>query len=129
MQFSKATECALLGLTHLARKKNFSASVSEIARAENLSLYFLRNVFQKLRAAKLVESSRGRGFTLAKKPARISLKNVLDAVEQKTTIHACLRKKSVNCARAAKCKIVRQLARVQKNLDAELAKIRITDLI
>lgn len=129
MQFSKAAECALLGLTHLAREKNFSASVGEIARAENLSLYFLRNVFQKLRAAKLVESNRGRGFTLAKKASGISLKNVLDAVEQKTTIHECLRKKSANCARAAKCKIVLRLARVQKNLDTELAKIRITDLI
>ena len=129
MQFSKAAECALLGLTSLARAENFSASVGEIARAENLSLYFLRNVFQKLRVAKLVESNRGRGFTLAQKAEKISLKNVLDAVEQNTTIHACLRKKSANCARSAKCKIVRRLAQVQKNLDAELAKIRITDLI
>ncbi len=129
MQFSKAAECALLGLTHLAREKNFSASVSEIARAENLPLYFLRNVFQKLRTAKLVESNRGRGFTLSKKPREISLKNVLDAVEQKTIIHACLRKKSANCAHATKCKIIQKLARVQKNLDTEFAKIRITDLV
>ena len=129
MQFSKSAEYALLGLTHLAHEKNSSASVSEIARVENLSLYFLRNVFQKLRAAALVESNRGRGFKLARKPHEISLKNVLDAIEQKTTIHACLKKRAIDCARAPKCKIIFQLARVQKKLDDELAKIRITDLI
>ena len=129
MQFSKAAEYGLLGLTHLAREKNFAASVSEIARAEKLSLYFLRNVFQKLRAAKLVDSIRGSGYTLAKKASEISLKDVLDATEQKTTIHACLKKKAAGCAHAPKCKIVRRLAGVQKGLDAELAKIKITDLI
>ncbi|MCF7845909.1 MAG: Rrf2 family transcriptional regulator [Candidatus Peribacteraceae bacterium] len=129
MQFSKAAEYALLGLTHLAREKNFAASVSEIARAEKLSLYFLRNVFQKLRAAKLVNSLRGSGYTLAKKPRTISLKDVLDATEQTTTIHACLQKKATGCQHALKCKIVCSLARVQKNLDSELAKIHITDLI
>jgi Rrf2 family protein len=128
MQFSKAAEYALLGLTYLARE-NHAASVGEIARAEKLSLYFLRNVFQKLRGAKLVESNRGRGFALAKKAQQISLKNVLDAVEQNTTLHACLQNKSCNCARAAKCKIIAKLTAVQKNLDGQLAKIRITDLI
>jgi len=129
MQFSKSTEYALIGLTHLAQTKNFSTSVGKIARTENLSLYFLRNVFQKLRIAKLVKSNRGRGFTLAKKPKEISLKNVLEATEQKNMIHACLQKKSTSCARSTKCKIVHQLTQVQKNLDTKLAKIRITDLI
>lgn len=129
MQFSKAAEYGLLGLTHLAKEKNLSASVSEIARAENLSLYFLRNVFQKLRDAKLVKANRGSGYTLARQPQKISLKDVLKAVEQKTTIHACLQKKAAGCARAANCKIVCRLERVQKNLDDELAKIYISDLI
>ncbi|MFH0833902.1 MAG: Rrf2 family transcriptional regulator [Patescibacteria group bacterium] len=128
MQFSKSAEYGLLGLTYLAREKNSSASVSEIARAEKLSLYFLRNVFQKLRAAELVESNRS-GFRLAKKAREISLRDVLDAVEQKTTIHACLREKDCDCAHSANCKIIQKLARVQKNLDAELAKIKIVDLI
>ena len=128
MQFSKAAEYAMLGLTYLAQAES-GASVSQIARAENLSLYFLRNVFQKLRAGGLVQSNRGQGFSLAQKPAQISLQNVLAAVEQKTVIHACLQKKSACCARAGKCKIVQKLAKVQKNLDSELAKIKISDLI
>ena len=127
MQFSKSAEYGLLGLTHLARE-NTGANVSEIARVEKLSLYFLRNVFQKLRAAGLVESNR-RGVRLAKKATKISLKNVLDAVEQKTTIHACLRKKESCCPHAEKCKIIQKLTGVQKKLDAQLAKIKISDLI
>lgn len=129
MQFSKAAEYALLGLTHLARSENSSASVSAIARAEKLSLYFLRNVFQKLRAAKLVTANRGLGYNLARPASKISLRDVLAAVEQNLTLHACLQKKSAGCSHAAKCKIVLRLTRVQKNLDAELAKIKITDLI
>ncbi len=129
MQFSKASEYAILGLTHLARKKDQSASVSEIARDEKLSLYFLRNVFQKLKSAKLVESVRGRGYSLNEKPKNISLKNVLIAVEQKLEIHACLLKKEHGCARARNCKIVSKLAKVQERLLADLERIRLTDLI
>lgn len=129
MQFSKAAEYAILGLTHLAQEKNQSASVSEIARAEKLSLYFLRNVFQKLKSARLVESKRGSGYTLMKPAQKISLRNVLEAVEQKLAIHACLQKKEVGCTRAKNCKIIHQLAKVQQRLLADLDKIRLTDLL
>ncbi len=129
MQFSKAAEYALLGLTHLASAEHSSVSVGAIAREEKLSLYFLRNVFQKLRAAKLVIANQRSGYTLARSPEKISLQDVLAAVEHNLTLHACLAKKSAGCAHAAKCKIVLRLAKVQKNLNAELAKIKITDLI
>ena len=129
MQFSKAAEYAILGLTHLARKKNKSASVSEIARTEKLSLYFLRNVFQKLKSAKLVASKRGSGYTLVKPAREISLKIVLEAVEQKLAIHACLQRKEASCVRAKNCKIVRRLAEVQRRLLTDLEKIRLTNLL
>ena len=129
MQFSKAAEYAVLGLTHLAQKKNKSASVSEIAHAEKLSLYFLRNVFQKLKNAKLVVAKRGSGYTLMKPPREISLETVLEAVEQKLAIHACLQKKDMGCVRVKNCKIIRQLAKVQRRLLADLKKIRLTDLL
>lgn len=129
MQFSKAAEYAILGLTHLARKENQSASVSQIAQAEKLSLYFLRNVFQKLRNAKLVESKHGSGYTLTKNPKNISLKNILEAIEQNLSIHACLRKKESGCTRAKNCKIVRELAKVQKRLLTDLNQIHLTNLI
>jgi len=129
MQFSKAAEYGILGLTHLAREKNKSASVSEIARAEKLSLYFLRNVFQKLKSAQLVTSKRGSGYTLTKAPGKISLKDVLEAVEQKLEIHACLQKKETGCARARNCKIICQLGKVQQRLLADLDKIRLTNLL
>ncbi|MCK5471893.1 Rrf2 family transcriptional regulator [Candidatus Gracilibacteria bacterium] len=129
MQFSKAAEYAILGLTHLAREKNKSASVNKIARAEKLSLYFLRNVFQKLKSAKLVTSKRGSGYTLVKPAREISLKTVLEAVEQKLAIHACLQKKEASCIRAKNCKIIRCLSKVQQRLLADLEKIRLTDLL
>lgn len=129
MQFSKAAEYAILGLTHLAREKNKSASVGKIARAEKLSLYFLRNVFQKLKSAKLVASKRGSGYTLAKPTREISLKMVLKAVEQKLVIHACLQNKKASCIRVKNCKIIRRLAEVQQRLLADLEKIRLTDLL
>jgi Rrf2 family protein len=128
MQFSKAAEYGILGLTHLIDAENQSASVSEIARAEKLSLYFLRNVFQKLREAKLVTSKRGSGYTLTRAPEKISLRDILEAVEQKLEIHACLQKKEAGCARAKNCKIVRRLAEVQKRMLTDLEKIRLTDV-
>ncbi|MCF7836527.1 Rrf2 family transcriptional regulator [Candidatus Gracilibacteria bacterium] len=129
MQFSKAAEYAIIGLTHLVSAENQSASVGQIAHAEKLSLYFLRNVFQKLRDAKLVESKRGSGYTLTKNPKNISLKDILETVERKLVIHACLQKKESGCARAKNCKIVYQLAKVQKRMLADLDKISLIDLI
>lgn len=129
MQFSRATEYALLGLAHLAREPNNSASVSKIAQREKLSIYFLRNVFQKLKIAKLVQPHRGSGYTLVKKPKQISLKNVLEAVEGPIAIHACLKQRNTKCMHSKSCRIIKTWGRIQKNFINDLQTATLAELI
>lgn len=128
MHFSRATEYALLGLAYLAGCPDRSVSVREIARAEKLSVYFFRNIFQKLKTAQLVRSQRGRGYTLARPPRLISLRHVLEAVDGPVNLHACLEQKNLRCQHARGCKILQTLERVQRRFLADLARIRLTEL-
>ena len=129
MQFSRATEYALLGLSHLARKKERDASVSKIAQEEKLSLYFLRNVFQKLKAAKLVRPQRGCGYTLLRDPKKISLDQIVEAVEGPIAIHSCLKKKNPKCIHSKSCKILKTWERVQNKFLNDLKSTKLSELI
>ena len=129
MQLSRATEYALLGLSHLAREKTSSASVGKIAKQEKLSLYFLRNIFQKLKAAKLLNSQRGQGYSLAKEPEIISLKIILESVEGPISIHSCLKRKDSKCVHSKSCKIIKAWKRIQKKFIEELKTTKLSDLI
>lgn len=128
MQFSRATEYALLGLTYLAQKEA-AASTREIAESERLSPYFLRNVFRKLREAQLVKPYRGKGYILNQKPQAISLQTVVEAVEGKVNIHECLEKKRPDCLRSRNCRIVMTLGVLQKKFITELNRIHLNDLL
>lgn len=129
MQISRATEYALLGLIHLAREKDKTASAREISEAEKLSPYFLRNIFQKLRDAGLVSSSRGSGYSLTKTPRLISLKMVIEAVEGEVNLHECLKKKDSQCQHSENCKIIVKWEILQRKFLAELHKVRLSELI
>ncbi len=129
MQISRATEYALLGLVYLAREEDKAASTREIAEAEKLSPYFLRNVFQKLRDAKLIKSNRGEGYLLMRSPRLISLKMVVEAVEGQMHLHECLEKKNTSCQHSRNCKIIKTWEILQRKFLGELHKIRLKDLI
>jgi len=129
MQISRATEYAVMGLVHLATAPGKSASSVEISEKYGISVYFIRNIFQKLKEEKLIKSVKGSGYILAKKAEKISLKTVLEAVEGKILIHDCLGKKSPACRQKPGCKILAKWAVIQKNFLTELEKVRLSDLI
>jgi len=130
MQFSRATEYALLGLIYLAHDTERIASVDEIARTEKLSVYFLRNIFQKLKTAALVKSKRGHGYILAQPPQTISVRTILEAVEGPLTIHACLGdKRKPICVHSQKCKILKIWNNVQQRFLADLQRVKLANLI
>ena len=109
MKLSKSTELAIHGLFQLAQQKQNMLLISEIARAQNVSASYLAKVLQKLAECGLVRSSRGPkgGFSLARSPEKISLADVVQAVEAKEPLFDCLwrirgcnaRQKNVWCAK------------------------------
>ena len=59
-------------------------SLSDIATNQNIEFKYLEQLFRKLRIAGIVKSIRGRngGYTYAKNPSNISIKEVMHAVDE-----------------------------------------------
>jgi Rrf2 family transcriptional regulator, cysteine metabolism repressor len=87
----------------LARRRGERpATKHEIGRSEGISPNYVEQIMVRLRAARLVRSHRGRGggFDLARDAARITLAQVLRAVEGPVAPAPCL---VGPCPRAATC--------------------------
>lgn len=78
--------------------------LKDIARREEISEGYLEHILPLLKAAKLVNSSRGAhgGYTLAKDPSDITLKDVVQAVEGSLSPVKCVDAPSV-CHRTREC--------------------------
>jgi Rrf2 family cysteine metabolism transcriptional repressor len=81
-----------------------SIELKEIARREDISLKYLEQVIIPLRTAGLVKSVRGAkgGYSLAKPPSEIYLKEIFEALEGPVHLVECLRDPSV-CQKISSC--------------------------
>lgn len=83
MRLTSRSEYAMLALIYMARKSEERVSVSEVAKAQNIPIKFLEQIFQTLKAAQFVVSSKGRGggYRLQRAPVEISLAQVVRAFD------------------------------------------------
>jgi Rrf2 family protein len=81
--FSMTQEYALRAMTQLAREAPASATTAHLAESVRIPGAYLAKVMQQLRRAKLITSRRGvgGGISLARPAKRISLLDVIEAVD------------------------------------------------
>lgn len=81
--FSQTIEYALRAMVHLASEPTGSAATKEVAEQAQVPGAYLAKVFQHLRRGGLVHAQRGvgGGIKLAKSPDKISLLEIIEAVE------------------------------------------------
>ena len=89
MRYTTRTEYGLVCLAYMARHASAnsnSVAVKEIAEKEHFSPTYIEKIFQGLRAANIVVSHAGKqgGFSLARPPAQITLKEIIEALEGQT---------------------------------------------
>lgn len=87
MRYTTKTEYGLVCLAHLARQGvGESLTIKEIAEKEQFSPAYIEKIFQGLRDADIVLSHSGKqgGFTLARDPSQINLKEIIEALEGQT---------------------------------------------
>ena len=74
-------------------------SLLEISQSQELPTAYLEQIFIKLKAAKLVESTRGAmgGYLLARSPSRIRISDIIYAVEKPTRTTRCDVKTEKGC--------------------------------
>ena len=129
MLINQATESDVLCLINLARKTKRNFIVAEIDKKEKISSQFLCKIFQKLSKAKIVKPSFGPtgGFILNKKPAEITLKDIIIAVQGERLV-LCFNYKPKYCKRN-NCQLQKKLFGGQKLVLSYFQKTTLKDLI
>jgi len=105
------------------------ASGAALALAGDIPAQFVLKVLQALARARLIESHRGSGggFSLAGDPARITLLDVIEAIEGSTALNICLTSDTA-CPRRSWCPAHRVWAEAQAAMTAVLRQATIAAL-
>ena len=84
MRYTTRTEYGMVCMIYLAKHQGADkVTIREIAKQENYPIPYIEKIIQALRQAKLVVSRSGNqgGYSLAKKPSEITLKEIIEALE------------------------------------------------
>ncbi len=131
LQITRQTEYAIRGLQELARRNGDApVQLKSIARNCDVSEAFLAKIFQMLSQQHIVKSHRGvkGGFSLARTPEEISLRDVVEVCEGGIALNHCLRK-SNRCENAETCNMTFAWAKAQKALIDALDETHLVDLL
>jgi len=125
------TDYALRAMVNLARHyKQKLVPAREVANQENISYQLTCKLMQKLHYAKLVESCMGPngGFQLSRKPSKISLLEVVEAIQGPVSLNKCLLGVDA-CEQQKNCAVSEKLAELQKYINRYLRSITLNELL
>lgn len=130
LKLSKKVEYAILGLQYMANNIERHISAKEIAEKLNLSFEFLSKTLQTLMKSGLIRSRQGLrgGYELLVAPEKISLANLIEALDGKTGIVECLSNGKSNCGRTLDCTIREPMIQIQKKINEIFDKTTIAEL-
>ena len=129
---TRETDYAIRAMMYLAIQEDITLPVSSAELADEMKIpyRFLRKIVLKLISAKLVESRRGKGggLNLALSPDKISLFEIMHAVDPVgVTMNICLPDDS-KCARIKFCGLHSALVDVQEMFDDKLKSIMLSTM-
>ncbi len=130
-RLSRAAEYAIRGVAYLADNNGGEVIESEkIAKAEGVPVAYLAKLFQALAKKGFVRSVRGPegGFTLAMSPERISLLDIIEAVEGPIYLNDCLIRAG-QCQRESICPVHDVWRGAQEKLLDYLKESNFADLV
>lgn len=131
--FTTKTEYGLRAMAVLARVKGEGPiSLAQIAKKEHISQPYLERLFARLKADDLVKSAKGvsGGYLLARKPKKISIFEIVEALEGPLAVFYCLLDENtkVTCSHR-ECLTKKVWHELQKNIIHTLRKFTLADLI
>lgn len=129
VRLSKLTDYAVVVLVRLSAGTPVQTSPG-IAAATSIPEPTVAKVLKLLAAAHLVESSRGArgGYRLARRPAEISVADVIGAIDGPIAITACVEGAGLCCEMSGSCAVHGRWDRVNDAIRAALAAISLADM-
>ena len=131
MVLTKACGYGVFGVLYLAKQpKGKIVSLSEISREEDIPEKFLAKIFQSLTRFGLIRSHRGArgGFSLARPANRITVKELLEAIQGTLCFARCLNVLE-DCEKKDNCKLRGILQKAQDDAARVLTANTLADLV
>lgn len=131
MKISTRGRYGLRAMLGLARGGTDAPVLMEsLARQEELSIKYLHALLTRLKAARLVRSVRGAGggFVLARPPARITLKEILRALEGSLSLVPCVADRRA-CRKTSRCTARGVWRELSDRIEDMLTHISLQDLL
>ena len=127
-RLSKKADYGLIALKHLAMHADESISAREIAAHYHIPAELLAKVLQKLDRKGLLVSQQGMngGYVLARDPARISIVDVVEALEGPISITPC--EKADDCQQLQTCSVRDPLLKIKAKVVRILGDTSIHEL-
>lgn len=134
LKLTKKSEYALISACYMALYNNGNCvTAREIAENYNLSYDLVAKVLQRLARHNIITSYQGvkGGYTLARNAEKISISEIIKAVEPGYEITDCLRNgfNEHSCSSFNVCKIKNPLSEIQKKIDKIFVETRLAELI
>ncbi len=133
MKVSTKGRYALRSLSHLVvsylKDENSPVSIKYICEKENISNRYLENIFVKMRKAGLVNSVKGEkgGFFLVTSPEKISIYDVLLAVENDISPSKCVVDMKF-CDKTGICGIRQVWVKLDRHINVFLKKTSLAEI-
>ncbi len=130
MLYSRPCEYAIRATTYLARQRDGElVPVSEIARAERITLPFLSRILYDLARNGLLESRKGPGggFRLARPARQIKLRDIVDAVDGLAGLERCATGLSV-CSDEIPCPLHDSWKDLRRRIKAQLERVSLAQM-
>lgn len=110
-------------------KNDRRMSLKTVAKDSHAPYRFLTKIVQDFVHAGLIVAKEGKGggYQLAKKPATIKVKYILEALGEPLDMTRCLANNY--CSSQKKCKLKPVWSRIKKYMDQELSGVSLEDLI
>ncbi len=126
---SQTTEYALRAAVYLAENRDKGQTTEAIAQATQIPAAYLSKVLQQLAKASIVQSQRGLhgGFTLRVAPYKLSVLDVVNAVDPMKRIFECPLGLPAHATKL--CKLHRQLDHAAALVEDAFASSTIADLL
>jgi Rrf2 family protein len=132
LKFSKKTDYGLMAIGCLAEHEGKRlVTTKAIADQCHIPLELLAKILQRLAKQGLIQSHNGShgGYSLAKELSRITVGEVVEAIEGPFAIAACYREHGVGvCDQLSHCTVRRPLGQVQADIAALLGRMTLDEI-
>ncbi len=130
LQLTRGGEYAIRAMTYLAhRPVGEISSLRDVGAEQDIPESFLAKIFQRLVHAGLVASQRGAhgGFSLARPPAAITVREVVEAVDGPIALNGCVLWPE-DCRRSGDCRMHEVWLLAQERMMDVLEEVTLAEL-